>query len=295
MYYFTLKSGYDYGQPGNGVVNIPLTVAEVLTSNYGKWGSDTDKYIIIESADFWPLVNASVPSDSDPAVIGNLTNEPLDYAAHEVLFNLPPERFNYYKSSSFSVNARSVVKWASDVVYLVGPNQVVVSVAVLEQLFGVRYASSFLGLVLNMIILLLVGISILLIYSLFIISVESRTFELGIFRMVGLTRSGLVQMLLVRRAGGCGRRGEQGGRGNRAGRGTGREGGREGDQGGRVGGKAGGSEGDRGGCGRPSVEALSPRGSYAPSILFNSTLLLVTFFGGRSTPWRLPCLRGCSA
>jgi len=44
---------------------------------------------------------------------------------------------------------------------------------------------------------LLTGISVLLIYSLLLVSVESRTFELGILRMIGLNRVGLVQLLLV--------------------------------------------------------------------------------------------------
>ena len=199
MYYFTNKAGFDDTQAGGGMVNIPLTVAEVLSSNYGKWGSDTTSYVLMEADALWPLVNSSLPSNYNATIKSALISQNLGDATSEMMFNLPPERFDYYQSSSFNVNAELVVKWASDVVYLLGANQVYVTVAVLEQLYSIRSASSFLGLALNMIILLLVGISILLIYSLFVISVESRTFELGIFRMIGLTRSGLVQMLMVGR------------------------------------------------------------------------------------------------
>lgn len=53
------------------------------------------------------------------------------------------------------------------------------------------------GLIFNIIILLFVVISILLIYSLLMISVETRTFEIGVMRMVGLTKLGIVVMILL--------------------------------------------------------------------------------------------------
>ena len=165
---------------------------------YGKFSSSDNDVVMIELADWWPLFLSSLPSTFDPSMAADVVSRPLEWATNEVIFNCPPERFSYYSSSSFSTNAVKVVAWASDILFLIGFNQVSVDVSVLETLYGVRFASSFLGLVLNMIILLLVGISILLIYSLFVVSVESRTFELGIFRMVGLSRGGLVQMLLVR-------------------------------------------------------------------------------------------------
>lgn len=55
----------------------------------------------------------------------------------------------------------------------------------------------FLGLIFDIIILLFVIISILLIYSLLMISVESKSFEIGVMRMIGLSKSGLVTMIIV--------------------------------------------------------------------------------------------------
>lgn len=53
----------------------------------------------------------------------------------------------------------------------------------------------FLGLVFDIIILLFVIISIFLIYSLLMISIETKTFEIGVMRMVGLDKSGLIFMI----------------------------------------------------------------------------------------------------
>ena len=55
----------------------------------------------------------------------------------------------------------------------------------------------FLGLIFDIIILLFIVLSILLIYSLLMISVETKTFEFGVMRMVGLSKSGLVYMIIV--------------------------------------------------------------------------------------------------
>lgn len=55
----------------------------------------------------------------------------------------------------------------------------------------------FLGLIFDLIVMLLVIISILLIYSLLLINIETKSFEIGVQRMVGLSKSGLIAMVLV--------------------------------------------------------------------------------------------------
>lgn len=55
----------------------------------------------------------------------------------------------------------------------------------------------FLGLIFDIIILLFVILSVLLIYSLLMISAESKTFEFGVMRMQGLSKSGIVAMIFI--------------------------------------------------------------------------------------------------
>ena len=55
----------------------------------------------------------------------------------------------------------------------------------------------FLGLIFDVIILLFIIVSVLLIYSLLMISVETKTFEIGVMRMIGLSKSGLIFMILI--------------------------------------------------------------------------------------------------
>ena len=58
-------------------------------------------------------------------------------------------------------------------------------------------ASLLLGLIFGIIVLLFVVISILLIYSLLMISVETKTFETGVLRLVGLSKANCISMILI--------------------------------------------------------------------------------------------------
>ena len=58
-------------------------------------------------------------------------------------------------------------------------------------------ASLLLGLLFGVIIILFVVISVLLIYSLLLISVESKTFETGVLRMVGMSKANCISMILI--------------------------------------------------------------------------------------------------
>lgn len=58
-------------------------------------------------------------------------------------------------------------------------------------------ASLLLGLLFSIIIVLFVVVSVLLIYSLLMISVETKTFETGVLRLLGLTKYDCIQMILI--------------------------------------------------------------------------------------------------
>lgn len=58
-------------------------------------------------------------------------------------------------------------------------------------------ASLLLGLLFGIIVILFVVISILLIYSLLMISVETKTFENGVLRMIGLNKTNCITMILI--------------------------------------------------------------------------------------------------
>ena len=58
----------------------------------------------------------------------------------------------------------------------------------------------FIVLIFDVLLLIFTVIACLLIYSLLLISVETKTFEIGVMRMVGLTKAGFVGMIMTQAA-----------------------------------------------------------------------------------------------
>ena len=70
----------------------------------------------------------------------------------------------------------------------------------LTELVPYDYAVMFIGLIFNILLLIFVVVAVLLVYSLLLISVETKTFEFGVMRLVGLTKKGFVGMILTQAA-----------------------------------------------------------------------------------------------
>lgn len=68
---------------------------------------------------------------------------------------------------------------------------------ILKEMQGFNMSVLFLGLVFNIILLVFIVISVLLIYSLLMIGVETKTMETGIMRMLGTNKRGLVSMVAI--------------------------------------------------------------------------------------------------
>jgi ABC-type antimicrobial peptide transport system permease subunit len=58
----------------------------------------------------------------------------------------------------------------------------------------------FIGLIFDVLLLIFVVVACLLIYSLLLISVETKTFEIGVMRLVGLSKFGFVGMIMTQSA-----------------------------------------------------------------------------------------------
>ena len=69
-----------------------------------------------------------------------------------------------------------------------------------ELLAGLEYYNTivmFIGLIFNVLLIVFVIVAILLVFSLLLIAVETKAFEFGVMRLVGLTRNGFIAMILT--------------------------------------------------------------------------------------------------
>lgn len=68
---------------------------------------------------------------------------------------------------------------------------------VLREMQRYNFAILFFNLIFRIVIMIFIVISVMLIYSLLMVGIETKTMETGIMRMVGVSKRGLVQMIFV--------------------------------------------------------------------------------------------------
>ena len=136
----------------------------------------------------------------NPDYINWLNDNPnVMYEAGASLFvyTLPGKRQQYYESPSFQEIKNKVTKEITAVVDALGFYQDSAEVELLSTLKDYENALLVLGLVFNIIMILFIIISILLIFSLLMNSVEQKSFENGIMRLVGLSKYEYVAMIVT--------------------------------------------------------------------------------------------------
>jgi len=188
-------------EPSQGIVTIPCKVAAVLSDGYGKISVDSaPTTTFMEYTQFLQLVARYLPTELDvPEFKAFILNNPglLDEYADQLAMTLPAPRAEYYASSNFDVTQRLVTQYANEVTDALGYYPVLIDLGTLSQMKNYATAVLFMGLIFDIIILLFIIIAVLLIYSLLMISVETKTFEMGVIRMLGLSKNGVIGMVLL--------------------------------------------------------------------------------------------------
>jgi ABC-type antimicrobial peptide transport system permease subunit len=177
-------------------VYLPFIIKNSFGSSNGKFGSGEQAGVIIEYSTFMEYIVKNIDPNLSQGTKNYLNSTNLYYNAQSIIFNLPPPRVPIYINSNQDVITASVVQWASQILYRIGYNVVSTNLTILSQLSSSSIISLFLGLILSIIIYMLLFLSIILIYSLMMIIVDTKTFEMGVLRMIGITRYGLVLLLL---------------------------------------------------------------------------------------------------
>jgi ABC-type antimicrobial peptide transport system permease subunit len=183
---------------------MPCRVAIIGNDTYGKFPKDAvQEYVLMEYNPFFTQIARYLPPGElqnnrafKQFVAENGTNMIYQYSDF-IMMTLPDPRVMYYSSNDYFQIQRGVTGYANQVIESLGFFPLKMNLDLLKQMEKFSQAILFLGLVFDIILLLFVILSILLIYSLLMISVEAKTFEFGIMRMVGLSKTGIVNMVLI--------------------------------------------------------------------------------------------------
>lgn len=121
--------------------------------------------------------------------------------ASEISVNLPPSRrIQAYMSPNYETVRGSIADFASSLLFATGFTEVVPRLPLLIPLGLRRFVTIYLGILLNVLFAVLFALSAVLIYSLLLINVSTRTFELAVRRMMGAGRPAIIGLLLVQAA-----------------------------------------------------------------------------------------------
>jgi hypothetical protein len=185
-------------------IDLPCRVAHVGDQTYGKFSSDVlGDMILMEYKHFLPNLADHLPpgfsleSNQDFKDFLKSDQKMLYELTDFMMFTLPSPRVSYYENSDFFQIQKAVTSHANDIIEDLGFFPIAMKMGLLNQMEFYSTAILFLGLIFDIIVLLFVVLSVLLIYSLLLISVESKTFEFGVMRMVGLSKSGIISMILI--------------------------------------------------------------------------------------------------
>eukprot|EP01103_Thecamoeba_quadrilineata_P012745 TRINITY_DN3364_c1_g1_i1.p1 TRINITY_DN3364_c1_g1~~TRINITY_DN3364_c1_g1_i1.p1 ORF type:complete len:1045 (+),score=214.58 TRINITY_DN3364_c1_g1_i1:1531-4665(+) len=178
-------------------VVVPLIISKIYESSMGKHSSDIEDSVVLEYGQVMKMIRANMDPRTPNSVRNGLAKIDLSEYAQFVVFNFPPQRYEVYAQSDQTVIRSRSTLFASNLVYMIGFSDVQTYLPIVEHLSDLDFLSLFLGVVLNIVVIILVLLCGLLVYSLLMVSVDSRSFEIGVARLIGLPRQGVIHLLLV--------------------------------------------------------------------------------------------------
>ncbi|KAI9184080.1 hypothetical protein H9P43_003133 [Blastocladiella emersonii ATCC 22665] len=178
---------------------LPLRVHAVIADSLGKTAQDRTGLSFLEYGTVIDLIADHLHpwySASHRAAMA-ATAPTVYHQVAQVVFTRQLPRFSSYLASDFATIAKALLEWSSDVRLRLGFIDTDVSLPVLGNLQNASQLSLFVNLIMSLIIIILAGLSAFLVYCLLMVSVETRTFELAILRMVGMQRPTVLMLILA--------------------------------------------------------------------------------------------------
>ena len=119
----------------------------------------------------------------------------VDQYATEIEYNLPAPRHSHYQEE-FSEMRKSITSYLSDLEDFLGYYPVQVTSGILDRIATLEMGILIVNLIFNMVKSILVVVSVLIIYSLLMVSVEQKNFEIAVIRTVGLQKRGIIWLVI---------------------------------------------------------------------------------------------------
>jgi ABC-type antimicrobial peptide transport system permease subunit len=188
----------DAGLESAGFVAV-FNVSKIFSDSEstGKFGSGQSSLIMSEfNTSLAHLAKFVSPFLSSASVRTIAAGDPYEFATL-VSMNVPTSQRADMYSGSYDKVLRKFNSFFSRPLVYVGPNQLKVSAPLVDYLESTEFFSLFVGLLMNLVIVCLAGLSVFLIYALLNVGLQMRQYDLGVMRMVGMTTHDLAMYVLV--------------------------------------------------------------------------------------------------
>jgi len=181
---------------GAHIAYIPMEVGAIAEGGpAGKWPADAERVALVDIRHVAQhLATKLHPAVSRP-LVQRLCN--IEEWAPKLIVNMAPDRTAAYAAGVYDTVQVTVTAFASRVAYILGFHTVYTYLPVLSSLRTTRFFSLFLGMIVNVIIVVLLFLALLCLTALLTISVDTRVREGGILRMIGMPSRGLGALLVV--------------------------------------------------------------------------------------------------
>lgn len=108
-----------------------------------------------------------------------------------------PHRLEMYMKQSVDEIEEYSNEVASLLQQKLGMLAIKMDLPIITAITKLRYASMFLRLLANMVIILFSTLSVIMLYNLLLVTVETKTYELGVLRILGLNAKGIIALVIT--------------------------------------------------------------------------------------------------
>ena len=110
---------------------------------------------------------------------------------------LPSPRYKWYSNKAFDTTQKRITQYANQFLNDTGFYPLKTKFFLLSEMAKFDYAILMFNLIFKIVIMVFMCISIMLLNSLLMIGIENKSFEIGIIRMIGETKRGIILMILA--------------------------------------------------------------------------------------------------
>jgi len=183
------------------LIPISLTVDAILDRFYGKFDVSEDEAAvgIVVELDTLPevILREEARLESLKIDVDALRTISFRELTTQIILNLPPPRDQTYRKSDFQLVQSSLVQFSSEGLSGFATSSIQPSLPLLQQIESNQYLLLFLGLLVNVAMVMFFLLSFVIVFSLLLFNAENRRVEVGILRLLGMARTGVAELVLV--------------------------------------------------------------------------------------------------